>query len=195
MLMEIKTDNAHYIKLSISDDNPMRRFPNHLLWDINSYLSKQYKLYEYYRTRKTFDDLETQLLQVPMRNKSLYFSKLDKSYISMINHTEKEMKEEFEKHRDEVKSYEAFCELYSMEQIDELNYIATGDLQEMLRKLKTFVRSKCFVHYKKILQKIEMCSEVSIHIGDHCYMHIKANNPEIIKKILYIIRFHEKTAH
>lgn len=185
-LIQINTDNMYYIEASTLNQTTICRFPNRLIWEMNSYLSKRYKLYEYYGTRKAHNDLDIRLPTIP--SQYLCFSKLDKSYISTPDYTEEELEREYKKHRNEIANYDTFCELYSMEQIDELNYIATKNIKKLRDELRIFLSGRCFVPYKKILQKAVSLSDVSIRIGDHFYMHIKAKDPKIISEILHIIQ-------
>lgn len=189
-MIRIITDNVKYIEVSMQDCGATQRFPNQMLWNINTYLSKCCNLYEYYLSKKENGDF---CLQISRRNNSkkfLCFSRLAPSYVSLIDYDENEYEIEYKKHKNEFESYEQFFEHYSMEEIAELNYVAVDNMQDLITGLRKSFSKTYFVLQKNIAQKIDLNSDVSIHIGDHCYMKIVSKHPEIIAELLNIIKLY-----
>lgn len=125
-MIKIIRNQKDFLKISIDDlQNRFIRFPNQMIWDINTYLSERY---EYYFSKNVCDKYCVSLPSLSVKRKYLCFADLDPSYIKLVNFDEEEYQAEYEKHQSEVDSYEQFVEYYAMEEISELSYIATVDM-------------------------------------------------------------------
>lgn len=190
ILISIVTDNAQSIEISITNYKSMQRFPNKMIWDINSYLAKHYKLYECYFSKTPSERYYIQLSRINSSKKYLCFSPLAPSYISLSDYDELEYKNEYEKYKQEVENYRQFFEYYSMEQIDELNYIAVDDIEELLNNLRQNIRKTYFVSCKDVFRQVGLYSDCLIHIDDHCYMSIKSEHRGIISYLLSLLKYY-----
>ena len=181
--------------LEFSMDNSLKkccRFPNKMIWDINTYLSQRYKLYEYYFSKNVCDGYYVSLSKFNVVNKFLCFSDLDPSYIRLVNYDEDEYKTEYEKHKSEVNNYEQFFEYYSMEEIEELSYIATSNLPKYVCELSKKVETSLLKPKKNISIIADNCSDVAIHIADHSYMTIQSKHNDIIEDLIKIVDYNSK---
>ena len=172
---------------NLQDRNKCHRFPNELIWTINTYLSNHFELYEYYFSREKKDSYSMPLSRCISFNKYLCFSDLDPSYIRLTDYDKREYEEEYQKHLDEVKTYEQFFEYYSMEEITKLDYIATVDLPKLMDKLMIKFDDIWFKNNRCISRIIDLYSDVAIHIGDHSYMTILSGHSDIINDVFGII--------
>ena len=161
-----------------------RRFPNQMIWDINTYLSNHYTLYEYYFAKAAAEDNCIVLSKFKLFPGYICFCELHPSYIKHYDYNKDEYKSEYKKHADEFDDYEQFSECYSMEVITEMHYIAVDDLSTTMKEIALQLHSISKRHALKI---VEAYSDVAIHIGDHCYMTIRSRHTEIIAEILRIV--------
>lgn len=185
----VKTNQSNYIELRMDDSkNKYQRFPNQIIWSINTYLSNRFKLYEYYFSKKSNKQCCMSFSKVNLRKKYLCFSALDPMYISLVDFEIDEYKAVYENHLSEFDSFEQFFECYSMEEITEMSYIAIDTLEKFISKLSVQLS---YVFYKRqcmLSRIIDSHADVAVHIGDHCYMTIQSKHPEIIADLLKIIK-------
>lgn len=167
----------------------VERLPNKLVWAINSFLASKYELYEYYVSNAKAGEYQVELPSLfPRLKKYICLGKLHETYIQHNKSSEQEMHEEFKKHP-EVQSYDEFCELYLMETICEIKYIAVNDITETIRFIKTKVQQKkLFMNSKIIDQVARSAAQVGVSIGDHDYMFIYSNEHRLIAEIKQIIQ-------
>lgn len=166
------------------------RFPNKLIWDINSLLDSEYDLYEYYLSKYKDGDYCIKLPSIlPIPQKYLCFRKLHETYIRLIDYDEQEYREEYLKHRDELDSidFDKFCDYYSMEWIAELNYIAVKDIQNILKKVKRDLRGNYINRNRYITNILKNIPIVYVCITDHDYLSIYTSDSIILTKIYNLL--------
>lgn len=191
-MIVVKSDNLCFIEVScIARRNEVPRFPNRLIWDINSFLSEKFYLYEYFPTKQCGENCICISNNI-FAKKYLCFSELHFSYISLVGYDENEYRDEYEKHRNEVHSFDEFVEIYSMESVDDLDYIATENISDTIRKLEVTLKNRCLLRDRDISKALNQVSRVSIHLGDQNYMMIQSEDSVLLCALLDIIKTYER---
>lgn len=181
----LNVNKPHLITLStLSENKKIERFPNQLIWDINSFLMQQFDLYELYFSQRKESELSFKISKFfSFRNKYLCFDKLNEMYKGTIDYNEEELYSEYLKHKDEFTDFNAFKEIYLMETINELNYVAVDDF-------KSFYETVDKLREKNLKSSIYNSFPVCIFIGDHDWMEIHIRDLKIQKSLNSIISKH-----
>lgn len=190
--MVIASNKRNFIEVHMSElPNVASRFPNKMIWDINSYLTHRFQLYQYYYSKTPSNPYAISMSNIHFVDKYLCFVDLHPTYIQLTDFDIEEYTEEFEKHVQEFDNYQQFFECYSMEQIDEMSYVATADLSKLVEQVSLHVKGLLFKREHRITKLVDSYSDVSIHIGDHDYMTICSKHPDIVTDLLKIIKSYE----
>lgn len=187
MIKNYNTSNM--IKIySYQNGKKLSRFPNKLIWDVNFYLSKNFLLYEYYITDKNFERNDYNISIGNIFRKNIYFQPLDPSYISLGDFDINEIKKEHEKYEKEINDFDTFFDYYTMQQMDDLNYICVTDLTNYIKSVSDVFKNKLVMSTKKINTVMCEKADISVHVGDMCYMLIQTGEEKIIEDLLKILR-------
>lgn len=187
MIKNYNTSNT--IKIySYQSGKKLSRFPNKLIWDVNFYLSKDFHLYEYYITDKKFERSDYNISIGNIFGKNIYFQPLDPSYVSLYDFDINEIKKEYEKYKKEINDFDAFFDCYTMQQMDDLNYICVTDLTNYIKSITDVFKNELVMSTKKINAVMCEKADVSVHIGDMCYMLLQTCEEKIIEDLLKILR-------
>lgn len=96
------------------------------------------------------------------------------------DYKEEECWSEYEKHKNEIPDFNAFREIYLMESINELHYVAVDSIENTIKVLKSR-------HEKNVKSFICQLCPVYVYIGDHDWMEIHIRELNIQKSLLTII--------
>ena len=192
MLYIHSSNNSIEISVCQNGKTPCR-FPNQLIWDVNSYLSKYFSLYEYYFATETKESNEIKVPCTCFFKKSLCFRPLDISYISLTDFDSNACKSDYEKYGKEIEDYKTFVEYYTMQEIDDLEYIGVGDFSAYINRVVHSLDKKHLVFRKKAQTIACANADVAVHLGDLSYMTIQAEDSNIIADILTILKAYVKT--
>ena len=171
----------------IEDTGSMKRFPNQLIWDINSLLSQKYQLFEWSLFQRKPD-----AICIKLKNRIAYkfigFFQLDSMFIEKSELSRKNGDIEYWKHKNEIPQYEDFIEAFSMEYIDSMDYIGVCEMRTFLDSLKKQLNSMRFTSYRKLSKALSELADCSIHIEHHSYIKVVSKHAEELDEVLEITR-------
>ncbi len=184
----LNENKPHIITLSTKVKNKaIERFPNQLIWDINSFLLGSFQLYEFYLSSQKETKVAIKISKSGCRkNEFLCFEHLNQMYRKAPDYSEKECQAEYEKYRSEVADYNVFREMYLMETISELDYFAIDNFDDFFEIINgEDIRN--LNNSKKIKSMLRHLCPVCVFIGDHDWMEIHIRELDIQKSLISII--------
>lgn len=166
----------------------VERLPNQMIWDINNFLMKNANLYEFYFSKHR-ESNERIKISKPLfgRNKYLCFEKLNQIYVKVVDYDEQECRDEYIKHADEVADFNIFREIYLMETINELNYIAVENIETFLSGFKDKLNDSTLNSEKHIKSLLCEMTLISVFIGDHDWIEIHVRDSNIQETLVRIV--------
>lgn len=159
------------------------KIKNDLIWDINIFLSANYRLYSFSLSRTKIDSYICQsIIKIPSR------------YIS-INALDEILKKRYEVNDDDLKKYrkiidpqqkisnDVFKELCCMENLDSEYFAIDGDIYDFVREIKG-------ASVKQVRKNIETKSAIYVSLFGFKEMRIKVNNTNLMDSIIKIVNEH-----
>lgn len=184
----LNENKPHLITLSTTSKNKtIERFPNQLIWDINTFLLESLHLYEFYFSSKKETESAIKISKsIFGRNEFLCFESLKPMYKRKDSFNEEELWSEYVKHKNEVSDFNVFTEIYLMETINELNYVAVDSFEHFFENISE-ERQKNLSNEKRLKSLMCQLCPVCVFIGDHDWMEIHIRELSIQKSLIAII--------
>lgn len=166
----------------------VERLPNQMIWDINNFLMKIANLYEFYFSKHRESNETIKISKTLLgSNKYLCFEKLNQIYVKAVDYDEQECQDEYIKHADEIPDFNMFREIYLMETINELNYVAVENIETLLSGFKDKLNNSTLNSERHIKSFLCEITPISVFIGDHDWMEIHVRDSSIQEALVRII--------
>ena len=172
----------------LSLDKSKERFPNQMIWDMNTFLAKRFNLYQFYLSRRKETEIAIEISNSFFsNNKFLCFERLEQMYVEPDTYDETECKREHLKYKNDIPDFDTFREIYLMGTSTELNYIAIDNIEHVLRSLSKKSDTKIIKSTKSAAYKLSALCPVCVCIGDHEWMEIHISELNIRKSLVDIV--------
>ena len=187
--------DSNSLTISTETSNNKRnrnRIKNNLLWEINSYLSKRFELYDFSvdRRPRIFNRYIESIPIKSFRKNMLNLYKLDETLVTPVVVDDIEIREQH-KIIDPELDYECFKKWYTVETID-IEYFATEDLKNFK---KTFIKDLKGTSRKDIIKTLKEIADVYISMHDSSGMELFFNERKAIEDVLSIVKAHCKQSN
>lgn len=163
------------------DSSHCARLPNRLIWDINTFLSTEFTLQEWRIEKKPSGTND-----IPIGNRFLCFYALGDFMFHGEDVSPEEVQAAYSAQKEHISSYDEFAEIWEMEMIDDITYLAIENVPSFERELSSALQQMHICRKSKIQQALSKTTAAQIHIADHSFLEIHSSNDALLSKIITI---------